>query len=214
MTNLENDKLWDSYFYPGTDVLKNNFGYKNYEELKKHEVSITFDKLLELNENPLKFEFSQEYLKKIHRYVFEDIYPFAGEYRKVNMKKKVGSFLSIHNDNTISEYLDYLFNDVQTSLNFCDSKFVFAEALGKLYTGLIYCHPFREGNGRTIREFVREYSIYKSREIFAEEYELDWSLVNDDELNQYLDIAHLYPGMTGTLFLNALVSKKEKINNI
>ena len=45
----------------------------------------------------------------------------------------------------------------------CKSKHDLADLLSKLYTQLIYCHPFREGNGRSIREFVREYSIIKSK---------------------------------------------------
>ena len=209
MTDLENDKLWDDYLYPGTTVLKNNFGCTDFDELKEKEVSISLKKLLELNDKPLDYGCDAEHLKKIHRYIFEEIYPFAGEYRKVNMRKQIGEFLYIKDDNTINNYLDYLFADVNNQINSCNSKAEFSDALGKLYTGLIFCHPFREGNGRTIREFVREYSIYKSREVLSEEQELDWSLVNSSELNQYLEIAHLYPGMTGMLFLNALVPRKQ-----
>ena len=125
------------------------------------------------------------------------------------MQKQIGSFLSIHDENTIPQYLDFLFKDVNAQFDSSSSKIEFANALGRLYTSLIYCNPFREGNGRTIREFIRECSIYKSKEVLHEEQELDWSLVNSSELNQYLDIAHLYPDMTGMLFLDALVPKNE-----
>jgi len=208
MTDIENDELWNSYFYPGTELLINKFNCKNFEKLKELDASISFDKLLELNNHPLELNFDKEHLKAIHKFVFGDIYPFAGEYRKVNMRKKIGYFLTIVDDSTIDNYLDSLFSEVNNLVKCSTSKVEFAEALAKLYTGIIYCHPFREGNGRVTKEFVREFSIAKSNS----EFELDWSLVDKEQLNQYIDVAHLYPGLTGMLFLNALVPIEKKIN--
>ena len=87
----------------------------------------------------------------------------------------------------------------------------FADILAKLYTSLIYCHPFREGNGRCIREFIREFSIVKSKEVGLEEVELDWELIDKEELNKYIEVAHLFPGSTTILFNKALVPVNNNI---
>ena len=209
---MDEDALWNSYFYDGTDVLINNYNIRNYEQLKDLEASITFEKLFELNSHPLlEMNFDANHLKAIHKYLFGEIYPFAGSYRYVNMTKEVGSFLSIKNKDTIDDYLNDLFIETEEMLRKSHSKFEFAVTLGNLYTKLIYAHPFREGNGRTVREFVREYSIKKSEEIGLGKLELDFSLVNRNELNKHLAVAHMYPAYTGLLFNDALVPiEKEK----
>ena len=209
----EADRLWDSYFYPETNVLINNFGYKNQEELRKAEASYSFDRLLELRNKPLDMNFDKQHLREIHRYIFREIYPFAGEYRKVNLAKERGSFLFIRNPQDIDIYLTELFNTIHTQLQNCNVKYQFSDFLSKLYTSLIYCHPFREGNGRSIREFVREFSIVKSKELGLGELELDWKLIDKTELNKYIEVAHLFPGATTILFNNALVPVSSKSND-
>lgn len=173
MTDLENSKRWDEYFYPGTEVLVNRFDCRDEEKLKEIESTISFEKLLKLNEYSTTITPDKKGLKALHKYVFGDIYPFAGEYRRVNMKKEIGTFLHIDDDNSIDNYLDYLFNEINISINGCDNKAQFAEAIAKLYTRLIYCHPFREGNGRVVREFVREFSSIKSKGLRMGEMSLD-----------------------------------------
>ena len=205
MTDIESDKSWKAYFYPGTDVLINKFNIKDNERLKEVEATVSFEKLLELNREPLNLNFDKNHLKSLHKYIFDDIYPFAGKYRNVNLRKERGSFLFIKEGFSIDEYLDYIFAETNKKLLNTHSKHDFSEVLAFLYTQLIYCHPFREGNGRTIREFIREFSIVKSRSVGLEEMELNWSLINKDELNQYLEVAHMFPGATGLLFNQALV---------
>ena len=78
--------------------------------------------------------------------------------------------------------------------------------LARLYTQLIFIHPYREGNGRTIREFVREFSIVYSDKLGIGQMELDWSLINKDELNEFIDVAHRFPDYISSIFKNALVS--------
>ena len=83
---------------------------------------------------------------------------------------------------------------------------MFSEALAYLYTQLIYCHPFREGNGRTIREFVKQFSKNKGKKL-GFNCELDWSIksiINKEELNKNIEIAHLFPSLTANHFYNAL----------
>lgn len=204
MTDRDNEIKWRKYFYPGTEVLMNNFGIKDYDMLKEAEATNSFQRLLELQEKPIDSDFGKKHLNAIHKYLFEDIYPFAGNYRDVNMMKKEGTFLNINTVLDIDRYLDELFEEVERQMMQCRSKHDFAEMLSKIYTQLIYCHPYREGNGRTIREFLREFSKTKSKEIGLEEVELDWKKINREELNNDIAFAHIFPGNTAMLFENAL----------
>ena len=70
---------WNSYFYPGTQVLKNKLNITNGDELKEKEAQISFEKLVELYENPIIGKFDSNHLRDIHRFIFEDLYDWAGE---------------------------------------------------------------------------------------------------------------------------------------
>ena len=209
MEKRNNDELWDEYLYPNTYILKNLFDIKDFEELKQIEATVTYEKLSELRDQPFKFNFDSKYLRQLHKFIFGDIYPFAGEYRKVNMRKS-NFFLMIHDDNSIELYLKQLFESTNSLLKSCSSIQEFSSILSSLYTKLIYCHPFREGNGRTIREFIREFSIEKSSELGLGKLELDWSQINKEELNKYIEVAHIFPGATTLLFMNALTEYNNK----
>ena len=212
MSIKNDDALWNEYLYDGTDILMNNYKIKDQQKLKEIEATITYEKLCELNDFPLDLNFDSNHLRQLHAYLFKDIYPFAGQYRKVNLQKQFGTFLSINDPNMIEIYLNNLFDSINTSLKSCNSIQEFTYILATLYTKLIYCHPFREGNGRTIREFLREFSIKKSKEVGFDSVELDWSLIDRDELNKYIEVAHIFPGATGMLFMNALVPYEKSMD--
>ena len=91
----DNDLKWEEYLISGTNVLKNKFNIVEREELIKKEIEITFEKLLELQLSPICMNFDEEHLKAIHKYLFEDIYYFAGEYRNVYMGKNNSYFASV-----------------------------------------------------------------------------------------------------------------------
>lgn len=209
MTETENNKLWNDYFYPNTEVLINKFDERNAYKFKKLEATYSFERLLELREHPLDLGCGKEHLNAIHKYVFGDIYPFAGQYRKVNMRKAKGTFLFINDQDTMDKKLDELFLNIENRINNCQSKMDFCEIMASLYTSLIYLHPYREGNGRTCREFLREFSLQKSSELNFGKLELDWSKINPNELNQYIELSHLFPSSTAVLFLNSLVEVEE-----
>jgi cell filamentation protein len=205
MTDQENEIKWREYFYPSSHVLINNLGIKNYEELKKAEASFSFDRLLELQEKPLELGCGKKHLLELHKYIFEDIYPFAGKLRTVNLTKERGGFLFFDKQEDIDRYLDELFSEVEEKLEHCYSINDFSDILANLYTKLIYCHPFREGNGRTIREFLRGFSIEKSKDKSFGNVELDWRMIDKEELNEYVEVAHIFPGATAIIFNKALV---------
>ena len=212
MTDQENNILWNSYLYPNTNILINKFNIKDYNKLKEIETTYTFEKLLKLRQEPLDIEIDKNRLNNLHKYLFEEIYPFAGEYRKVNMIKSRGTFLFINEPKDIDENLNELFDEINEMKIHCHNKIDFCNILAKLYTSLIFIHPYREGNGRTIREFIREYSIKYSEKLGIGQMELDWSAINKEKLEEYIDVVHLFPNSISSVFMDALVPNTAKPN--
>jgi fido (protein-threonine AMPylation protein) len=70
----------DPYVYPGTTVLKNIPGIRNQERLDRFEADRVGQRSLELIECPLSGLFGLAHLKGIHRYLFQDVYEWAGEF--------------------------------------------------------------------------------------------------------------------------------------
>jgi fido (protein-threonine AMPylation protein) len=71
----------DFYNYPDTNVLMNKLDIRDYAELQAVERDITFPKITHLITNPIQGTFDLKYLQKIHQFIFEDIYSWAGKLR-------------------------------------------------------------------------------------------------------------------------------------
>ena len=166
---------WNSYFIPGTNVLKNKLGINNNEELKQAEADITFTKLAELYDNPIAGNFDSEHLKAIHRYLFEDIYSFAGEIRDVDMKKDF--YFTAHQQ--IADNLNTVLEEMHNDFTKCNYYQDYVTFLAEFYYDILTVHPFREGNGRTTREFLREFVLK-----YLPDYKLRWSKMDKDKLNE------------------------------
>ena len=78
--------------YEGTACLINKLGIKDDEKLKTFEAAITFAKASEYETEPIAGTFDIAHYKAIHKFLFEDIYDWAGEYRTINMSKKGTNF--------------------------------------------------------------------------------------------------------------------------
>lgn len=202
---------WDNYFYPGTNVLKNNLGIIDASLLREKEIELTFARQVELIENPIEGDFDAERLKNIHYYLFQDIYPFAGKYRVVNIEKNHYGFADYQ---VISEKIDkellLMHQDNKTIL----SKYEFACHLARYYVELLVIHPFREGNGRSIREFIREYAIEQSKKYSFGPCDFLWSNVDTNTINETIQFSLAYRSFIELQFIKALVplSFDEKIS--
>ena len=205
--NLDN---WESYFYAGTNVLKNHLGITDASLLCEKEIELTFARQVELIENPIEGDFDAEHLKNIHYYLFQDIYPFAGQYRIVNIEKNHYGFADYR---VIQEKLDRELELMHQSSHAISSKYEFACHLARYYSELLAIHPFREGNGRSIREFIREYAIEQSKKYSFGPCDFLWSNVNIEALNENIQFSLAYRSFIELQFLNALVplSFDEKI---
>ena len=74
----------DSYVHPGTEVLRNKAGIREQVALDAFEADVTAVRMLELTENPLPGAFDLPHIRAMHRYLFQDVYGWAGELRTVD----------------------------------------------------------------------------------------------------------------------------------
>lgn len=196
---MSND-TWDEYFIEGTNVLKNKLEITNKEELSKNEKIITLKKLAYLEMFPIEGKFDSDHLRKIHYFLFNDIYYFAGEYRKCEMAR----FREFVNPDEIEvrlkNELDKMNKEVKNILSIDGYSYFLAEE----YYELMVIHPFREGNGRSVREFLREFVLSKKEQL-PFNVELDFTKINPDEFLMAVKDKYLYPSLLQMLFKNALV---------
>lgn len=145
------------YCYENTDILTNNLQIKDVKKLQIYEAKISAAKLLGLRKDGITGQFNIEHLKQIHKYLFEDIYPFAGEFRKENISKGEFRFAQFQ---YIETELESLLDKLKKE-NYLQGlgKDKIANRLAFYLAELNVLHPFREGNGRTNREFIRQLAL-------------------------------------------------------
>lgn len=142
------------YCYPNTNILINKFNIQDNKILKQAEEKIVAAKLFVLRQNKMIKNFDINHFKGIHKFLFEDIYPFAGEFRNENIAK---GFFCFAEWQYIEEELTRLLTELNKKNNLKNiSKNEFIKEIAYYMSELNVLHPFREGNGRTIREFIRE----------------------------------------------------------
>lgn len=147
----------DPYVYPGTTVLRNLLESQDADALAEHEAQATTLRLAQLAANGLAGAYDLPHLQEFHRFIFQDIYPWAGELRTVRLAKPGSMFaLPEHIENYATDVLREL--AAEQHLRGL-SREQFAERLTHFYTEINAVHPFREGNGRTQRAFLRQLAI-------------------------------------------------------
>lgn len=145
------------YCYPNTNILKNRLNIQDPIVLNDYEKRIVSLKLIALHKKGITGSFDISHFVSIHKFLFEDIYPFAGQFRSENIAKDNFSFAEFQ---YIPSELDRLFTQLKDS-NFLKDfdKEKLSNALAYYWAELNVLHPFREGNGRTTREFLRQLSL-------------------------------------------------------
>lgn len=147
------DAINSKYTYPNSFVIKNKLNIKDEKKLEEYERQMVSFKLATIRKHSMPEKFDSNRLKCIHNYLFCDIYDFAGKYREENITK----------DNFMFAQFEYISANIDILLNKIDienlKRISIDEKLKKIsyyMTELNVLHPFREGNGRTIREFIRQ----------------------------------------------------------
>ena len=169
---------------------QNNIDHK---ELECDFVSMRIVELLEQD----NFELSVEYLKYIHKYLFQDVYEFAGEFRKIDFSKheKIlnNDSVAYGDSKTLNESLEY---DISLEKDKSYKDMTVVEVIKNItnFSSSIWqVHPFREGNTRTTAVFIEKYlislgynvdnSLFKDKSVYFRN-----ALVRSNYFNNYLNI--------------------------
>ncbi|MGD9678933.1 MAG: Fic/DOC family protein [Vulcanibacillus sp.] len=161
------------YLYPDSNILINKLDIKNQNKLDIAEKNLTSKRLMELEIDPIYGKFDLKHLQRIHKHIFQDIYNFAGELRCVDIGK----------DNTlfcravfIAPASKILFDELKAENNLKNYDFnKFAERSTYYLAEINVLHPFREGNGRTQREFIRTLGLNAG-------FNIRWDKIDKDKL--------------------------------
>ena len=140
------------YCYPNSNVLINKLNIKDNSTLFKAEKELTYIRLQELQNHPIQGNYDFNHLKAIHKYIFQDIYDWAGKERTIEIGKGNLFCTTMH----IQEYARSVFAKYYPQCYYAKDDFdEFVKVFADNYGDLNALHPFREGNGRAQREFAR-----------------------------------------------------------
>lgn len=140
------------YCYPNSNVLKNRLNIQNLDVLCNTERKLTALRLIELLTKPVPGNFDLKHLQAIHYHIFQDIYEWAGKLRTVNIEKGNMFCNVLFIESQAEEIFSKLKRDYYlNSMPYDD----FVKKLAYYFSELNALHPFREGNGRSRREFIR-----------------------------------------------------------
>ena len=129
----------------------------NYGE---HECDFVSARIVEILDKK-QFELTSSFLKYIHRFLFQDVYDFAGELRKIDFSKHArilnNDVIVFEGSNSLNESLEYVISkELEKKYKKMDLKEV-PKSLAEFSSNLWRIHPFKEGNTRTIVIFLEKY---------------------------------------------------------
>ena len=175
------------YCYPDSSVLKNKLDIRDPVLLRKVEADLSSARQAEIFHIPVAGRFTATHLCNIHRKLLGDVYSFAGHFRREDIAKGPTRFVTY---SQIKEKLQRLLGQLQQEKWLENVPFeAFAARSAYYMAELNYIHPFREGNGRAIREFMRLLFLHNG-------YVVQWDAVDVEALlnamiDSVYDTAHL-----------------------
>ncbi len=162
----------DPYCYPGSDILRNLAEIRDRKALEIFEADATAANIIGLRRKPIKGPFDVSRLKETHRRIFENVFPWAGEFRKgigMMTKERSGFVVTYGPSENVPAALAATFAALKAEDELRGLEVAkFAARLAFFYSELDAVHPFREGNSRTLRAFTSNLAQ-------AAGHRLDWS---------------------------------------
>jgi cell filamentation protein len=159
-------------------VLKNLANIEDENVLLIYESLKVSKRLEELHTNPISIIDSSSLLE-IHRHLFQDVYEWAGKVRTVNISKDGKPFFEGERFQLGFRYIDSLIVEFDKINN--ENQKAICEKLAEILDNINFLHPFREGNGRAQREFIRTLAFQKG-------YTLNLNPPNNKNIyNQYME---------------------------
>lgn len=165
----------DPYVYDGTDVLRNTADIRDPQALAEREMFVSLRVLKQLQKEPVLGTFDLEHYAAIHKRLFGEIYPWAGETRTIEMWKPEivlnGRSVAYSPPGSIEQHMRTALGSLQRQEpgNLKESRpaIRFAQTMAALWQA----HPYREGNTRTLLAFMEQYARHHNQP-------LDQALIN------------------------------------
>jgi cell filamentation protein len=166
----------DLYLYPNSQTLINLFDEKDEQKLDEIEANYTGLRLRQLIDKPVIGNFDFAHLCAIHKFIFQDIFAWAGKPRKINIEKSevaLGGlsveYSDIKNIETDAKNACARLNAVDwKGLTLQQKSEIFAKSMAEIWK----VHPFREGNTRTVItfccDFAEKHNFPLNRKIFKD----------------------------------------------
>lgn len=165
MNEIIRMKAESDYCYPGTDVLVNKRGLRSRDELEFHEGVFSEGQMgCILSQERIELDgFGHGTLSRIHECLFRKVYSWAGELRTEDFAKGGTRFRAVED---IPEALDEIEEYIE-SINRLEGLGLgeFTHQMAAIHNALNQVHPFREGNGRTMRTFLTLLANYSGHDI-------------------------------------------------
>jgi cell filamentation protein len=178
MNNEDRDKAL--YKYPDSNVLRNKFGITDPVLLERRERQFVTARI---ESGTPKGNFDLPHLQNIHRHLFQDVYTWAGEIRKVDMHKGGSQFhpcerievgmADVHKRLSQQQYLKQL------------QQSDFAKEAAEYIGDVNRLHPFREGNGRTQLQYLKQLGEQAGHSIDLSRFKRESWIRASKEANQF-----------------------------
>lgn len=157
--------------YEGTTCLINKLDIRDEEKLAEVEAAIVLGKAALLDQHPIQGAFDLDHYKRIHQFLFCDLYDWVGQLREINLSKKGTAFVPVEE---IEPCATACFKRLQVFQAKGLSHRELAEEVADFYHTVNMIHPFREGNGRAQRVFFSQWIRHIG-------FQLDLTAVDPDE---------------------------------
>ena len=138
--------------YPNTTVLINKLGIQDQSELNSVERQFVLLKSSQAEQETIFKNIDFNFYKELHKQLFGDLYEWAGTVRSMNISKKGTIFCNFEDIERIGTLKFQRLAEQNYLKGLTKSKFI--DELTEFYHDMNMLHPFREGNGRTLRLFI------------------------------------------------------------
>lgn len=142
--------------YSKGNVLINNLNITDEDTLKQAEVDFATVRIYEVLSDD-RFDLSTRELRNINNRIFGDVYPFAGQYRKINIEKYEPVLKGLSVTYADHNLIDSKLEELMERYRLLQVDEYFIDNLTDIIIDIWQVHPFREGNTRTLIVFVCKY---------------------------------------------------------
>ncbi len=197
---------YDIYLYENSKILKNLLNIKDESELDLAEAELSRANMMILYEKGFS-DFSPKGLCEIHKFLFGDVYEWAGKYRVINIQKRedilAGVSVWYSNCDNIEKDLKAAFAKINKVDWKSLSQSEFAKKVARLFPAIWQAHPFREGNTRTVvmfmTFFVENFGYYFDQLLIAESAGYIRNAFVLASLGEYSEYEHLEKILTDAI---------------